>query len=144
MNIGERIKTARKKAGLTQAQLAEKTGVATITIRQYELGKRQPRIEQLRKIASALGLYISDLVEGEQWKQFSPEELMPEERLAKVASENLPPTTVKAGWKSVPTNQNRTRMNAAFDQLNPEGQAVAADQVENLTYNPKYQKKESE
>lgn len=38
----------------------------------------------------------------------------------------------------------RTRMNAAFDQLNPEGQAVAADQVENLTYNPKYQKKESE
>ena len=38
----------------------------------------------------------------------------------------------------------RVRMNAAFDQLNPEGQAVAADQVENLTYNPKYQKKESE
>lgn len=42
------------------------------------------------------------------------------------------------------TEAQRTRMNTAFDQLNPEGQAVAADQVENLTYNPKYQKKESE
>lgn len=38
----------------------------------------------------------------------------------------------------------RVRMNAAFDRLNAEGQEAAADQVENLTYNPKYQKKESE
>lgn len=70
MTIGERIKTARKAAGITQAQLAEKIGSATITVQQYESGKRQPRIEQLRKIASALGLYISDLVDGtkEGWK----------------------------------------------------------------------------
>lgn len=54
MTTGERIQAARKKAGLTQEQLAQKIDSATITIRQYESGKREPRIEQLRKIASAL------------------------------------------------------------------------------------------
>ena len=54
MTTGERIQTACKKAGLTQEQLAQKIDSATITVRQYESGKREPRIEQLRKIASAL------------------------------------------------------------------------------------------
>ena len=54
MSVGEKIRIARKKAGLTQEALAKKAGVATITIRQYELGKRQPRLEQLDLIADAL------------------------------------------------------------------------------------------
>ena len=53
MPVGERIRAARKSAGLTQAQLAEKSGVASISIHQYESGKRQPRIEQLKKIGSS-------------------------------------------------------------------------------------------
>ena len=56
MTTGERIQVARKKAGLTQEQLAQKIDSATITVRQYESGKRVPRIEQLRKIASALDI----------------------------------------------------------------------------------------
>lgn len=54
MTIGQRIKAARKAAGFTQRELAERSKVATGTIQQYELGKRQPRIEQLRSIAEAL------------------------------------------------------------------------------------------
>lgn len=61
MDLGQRIRTARKKANLTQAQLAEKIGAATITVRQYELGKRQPRIEQIQDIAYALNVEFSDL-----------------------------------------------------------------------------------
>ena len=61
MAIGDRIKEQRKNYGLTQKQLAEKIGVAEITIRQYELGKRQPRIEQLHAIASALGVSMDTL-----------------------------------------------------------------------------------
>lgn len=56
MGIGQRIKAARKSAGLTQKALAEKIGAATGTIQQYELGKRQPRIEQLQVIADALNV----------------------------------------------------------------------------------------
>lgn len=62
MTIGERIKTARKAAGLTQAQLAEKSTVAAISIHQYEAGKREPRIEQVQRIADALRLPVSSLV----------------------------------------------------------------------------------
>ena len=44
MSIGENIKNIRMQKGLTQKQLAEKSGVAEITIRQYESDKREPKI----------------------------------------------------------------------------------------------------
>ena len=62
MEIREKIKAFRKSKGLTQEALAQKCGLATITIRQYELGKREPSIAQLTKIAAALGIRIEDLV----------------------------------------------------------------------------------
>lgn len=62
MNIGANIQKARKAAGLTQKQLSELTGVHVVTIQQYELGKRQPRIEMLVKIADTLGRTVNDFV----------------------------------------------------------------------------------
>lgn len=58
MTIGERIKEARKYRKMTQQQLAEAAGVATGTIQQYELGKREPRYEILLRICNALDLSI--------------------------------------------------------------------------------------
>lgn len=52
--IGELISSSRKEKGLTQRQLAEKAGVAVITIQQYESGKRVPKLEYFIKIAQAL------------------------------------------------------------------------------------------
>ena len=57
-SVGGKIKDARKAKGLTQDQLAQKSGVATMTIRRYETGNRQPRLEQLQKIADALEIPI--------------------------------------------------------------------------------------
>lgn len=51
MTISEKIRELRKYAGLTQRTLGELSGTSETTIKQYELGKRQPRIEQLKKIA---------------------------------------------------------------------------------------------
>lgn len=62
MTLGKRIQRARKKKGYTQKQLAEICGVATGTIQQYELGKRQPRIEQLEKIAESLEISVQNLI----------------------------------------------------------------------------------
>ena len=36
--------------GLTQRALGELSGTSETTIKQYELGKRQPRIKQLKKL----------------------------------------------------------------------------------------------
>mgnify|MGYP002798721837 FL=1 len=54
MNIGRRIAEERQRAGLTQSALAEKLGLATVTIRQYERGVREPKIDTLRKIAEVI------------------------------------------------------------------------------------------
>ena len=58
MTTGERIKEARKYRKMTQKQLAEAAGVATGTIQQYELGKREPRYEILIRICKALNISI--------------------------------------------------------------------------------------
>lgn len=68
MEIGEIIKEKRLAAGLTQEVLAQKAGCATITIRQYESGKREPNITALSNIADALGVDILDLIPTEPQK----------------------------------------------------------------------------
>ena len=62
MDIGILIKQKRKAAGLTQEELAQKIGCATITIRQYESGKREPSIIVVGKLANALDVDIFDLI----------------------------------------------------------------------------------
>lgn len=62
MTIGEKIKSYRKVAGLTQKKLGELSDTSESTIKQYESGKRQPRIEQLQKIADTLNVPVSSLL----------------------------------------------------------------------------------
>ncbi|MDU6265823.1 MAG: helix-turn-helix transcriptional regulator [Anaerocolumna aminovalerica] len=62
MNLGDRIKQCRTNKNLTQKELAAMIGVAEITIRQYETGKRQPRIETIEKIADILDVTIQYLI----------------------------------------------------------------------------------
>lgn len=56
MTIGQNIKVIRKEKGITQKKLSELTGLAEITIRQYEADKFTPKIQQVEKIASALNV----------------------------------------------------------------------------------------
>lgn len=67
MSIGKNLKSARLYVGFTQKKLAEKSGLAEITIRQYELGKRMPGVMQFGKIANALNLGYSFLKNGEPY-----------------------------------------------------------------------------
>jgi transcriptional regulator with XRE-family HTH domain len=65
MTLGERIKSARKKAGLSQKDLANRMGVTQSNISQYENGYKSPGYETLERFASAIGCGISDLLPGE-------------------------------------------------------------------------------
>lgn len=56
MTIGEHIRDQRLRQGLTQRELGERAGIAEPTIRRYELGKLNPKIETVKKIAKALGV----------------------------------------------------------------------------------------
>lgn len=64
MTVAENIKRIRKERGFTQKQLAEKCGMTESTLRQYEIGYRNPKIETLHKIAKGLGVSIILLVDG--------------------------------------------------------------------------------
>lgn len=62
MNIGANIKRFRNLRGLTQAELANKAGLAKITIQQYERNIRTPSYERLQRVADALNAHPYDLM----------------------------------------------------------------------------------
>lgn len=62
MSIGSNIRRYRKRAGMTQQELAQKSGLAVNTIRLYESEKRSPNGKLLEAIGAALGVSASDLL----------------------------------------------------------------------------------
>lgn len=62
MPTGTRIKEVRRNKGLTQKQLGEKCHIAESTIRRYESGNLNPKLETLQKIANALEVPLYDLL----------------------------------------------------------------------------------
>ena len=52
--VGKKIRAYREFRGFSQIQLAELSGINVGTIRKYELGIRNPKPEQLEKIANSL------------------------------------------------------------------------------------------
>ena len=62
MGIGEHIKTIRKQKGITQKQLAERTGLSVNAIQSYEYGNYEPKIPQVERIAEALNVSPFDII----------------------------------------------------------------------------------
>lgn len=54
--IGANIRKARKAAGLTQRQLAERIGTDSFQVSRWERGANRPQYETLAALAAALGL----------------------------------------------------------------------------------------
>lgn len=61
---GVRLKRIRLDRELTQAQLAEKVGVTTTAISQYECGRDDPSLEVLIRLLAALQCTFEDLLES--------------------------------------------------------------------------------
>ena len=53
MSIPERLRYARQRAGLTGAQVRERTGIGESSLSEFERGKREPRLSQLQALAEA-------------------------------------------------------------------------------------------
>lgn len=58
--MGNKLRSARKAAGLSQSELAEKCGVPQSNISRYELGKT-PFVDDALKIAVSLGVTVETL-----------------------------------------------------------------------------------
>jgi len=62
--LGARIRALRKGRSLTLRQLANKTALSVSLISQIELGKSAASVATLRKLATALGVSLSELFDG--------------------------------------------------------------------------------
>jgi transcriptional regulator with XRE-family HTH domain len=55
-NLGKNLLAARKKLGLTQEQVAERSGVQAGEVSRIERGQRDPKVSTLEKLAAAVEL----------------------------------------------------------------------------------------
>lgn len=120
MTTAKTIKKFRKEKGLTQKQLGELCvpRIAESTIRKYELGILNPKIETIEKIATALeidpfSLYSFDMATG----------LLEKSMNDKIQIDDKADTLLRN-----------------YQQLNDSGQDKAIEQVEMLTKIPEYRK----
>ncbi|HEX2736750.1 MAG TPA: helix-turn-helix transcriptional regulator [Acidimicrobiia bacterium] len=56
---GDLIFEARRRAGLSQAELARRAGVSRPTVNAYERGRREPGAEALQRLLAAAGSRLS-------------------------------------------------------------------------------------
>ena len=127
MTTGQRIKAARKNAGLTQKELGQRLGVAYQTLAQWENDLRNPKYETLQRIAAALNVDVSWLMNGytlEQRDQESKDYV--KKRFAETNA-----------WKD-----RLDEIGQDLGKLNDEGQVEAVKRVKELTEIEKYRYKQ--
>lgn len=159
MTIGKNIKTARKIAGMTQKELAEKLKTSQQNLAQYENDKRKPKLETLEKIASALGVRTAQLApELVEISNVNLEVIHNMESLLRHLPEMNLPDKVKEMHRQTAINTIEKHQNELaemnllilsdakqrklltdFLSLNDNGKQKAVEQVELLTKIPEYQ-----
>lgn len=61
--LGKNLRAARQGLGLTQEEVAERSGVQAGEISRIERGLRDPKVSTLEKLASALNLRPGQLLD---------------------------------------------------------------------------------
>lgn len=122
MDIGERIRTIRKKKGIKQKDLAKTIGLTTNGLQKIEYGEVIPKRLTVHKIAKALEVSDIDLDDNlkemvERWNENNVSAIAEEA----VIFSNLPPYTID----DIEIFRN-------FLSLDPEGQEKASEYIDFL------------
>ena len=135
-HVGELIRQFRKRAGLSQRELAQQAGLSTAAIRDLEQGRtRQPRRESLRALAVALGLdatetasILADSTPGEQ-----PQEVADEPLSGPVRIGVLGPLRITARARQIAVRSAKRRLLLARLALDP-GEPVRNEELASLLW----------
>lgn len=122
MDIGERIRTIRKKKGIKQKDLAKTIGLTTNGLQKIEYGEVIPKRLTVHKIAKALEVSDIDLDDNlkemvERWNENNVSVIAEEA----VNFSNLPPYTID----DIEIFRN-------FLSLDPEGKEKASEYIDFL------------
>lgn len=63
-SFGQRVRALRKQAGLSQEAFADKCGLDRTYVGGIERGERNVALRNIKAIAEALGVSLSELMEG--------------------------------------------------------------------------------
>lgn len=164
MTTGEKIKAARKAAGLTQKQLGERLGLSFQAIAQWENDLRNPKYETLQRIATALDVSMTYFMDEneifhDEFRQghVSMDDIadkmhLPVEIVWEILQSDDPAyqeekeeiTRIGAALAySVDYQLSRSALEeiaAHLKKLNYDGQKKAVERVEELTEIPKYRR----
>lgn len=69
MELAEKIRLMRKKAGLTQKEVADKLGITYQSYGQYERGVRKPKYESIQRLATVLNCDIAEFLTPAEEKE---------------------------------------------------------------------------
>ena len=168
MTVAENIKRIRKDKNLTQKQLGEKCGIAESTIRRYELGLLNPKFETIKKIAIALDVETYELDEriGKLRDNYAfiyslkdtIKELESASSIESSLSENpyirfikqyskwiedteMEISQIKTQIGDINTDElfQEEKLLNLYNKLNQEGKQRAIEDIEHLSFIPKYQ-----
>ena len=64
--VSKNLSHHRKDKHYTLRKLSQLSGIHYVTLSNYEKGKKVPKLSTLKKIAHALGVKLSDLIEEEK------------------------------------------------------------------------------
>ena len=64
MTVGERIEWHRHLMGISQSELARRTGLTRVTIHNYEKNLREPTLINAMCVADSLGISLEYLARG--------------------------------------------------------------------------------
>lgn len=149
--IGERIKSARRNSGLTQKGLAAQVGVPYQTIQYWENGRRNPKIDNLQKVADALDVDVNWLLRGsmaQQQAEFARHVLRKKSGAAKLSemnqvfntASNEGEETADSETATSPLSPLEVQLLKHFRSLNAVGQSVAVERLGELAQLPAYKK----
>ena len=66
MEIFNIVKARRESLNITQETLAQLSGVALRTLKQFESGKGNPTLQTLQKLGNALGLEVTVVIKNRE------------------------------------------------------------------------------
>jgi len=105
-NISVNIKGVRKRKGLTQEELAGKSGISKRMIAYYEANENDIPFQKVQNIATALGVNIIDLI---NWKNYTSYKLVNSHRVYTGSD------TLEQIEKEYMTNEQADRMMDLFN-----------------------------
>lgn len=148
MKQSEIIKLTRKKAGLSQKQLAQATGLSVATIQGYEQEKYYPKIESLIKLAAVLNVSIEDLAGDDSINIYRSDineipnkiEIGLKQSLQKTCknTNEILSNFVKHAHNALNSDYRSTFLLNDFEKLNNTGRNVALERIKELTEIERY------